>query len=263
MTELPIAERRLVVQIPEMNRVSIERNVPFARDVSDTLEFDVYRPAASAQSPLPAVIFVTGYSEAGSPHGAGRLLKDWAAYRDWACLMASAGVIAITYSNEDPVRDAAALLEHITNHAESLGIDGTRLGIWSCSGNTATALAVLHAHREVACAALCYGYLMDMPGHDEVACAAAQFGFVNAAHTMRIGDLADVPMLLVRAGHDEMPGLNASLDRFVARALANNLPIDVLNFPRGVHAFDVGQKTEAAQRVVHRIRQFLVLCLKT
>jgi len=262
MSRHPITQHRLVVQIPEMDRVSVDRDMPFGREPSDALRFDVYRPALVTQSQLPAVIFVTGYSDKGAQEFVGCELKEFAAYIDWARLIASSGVIAVTYSNEDPVRDIEALVEHIEKNAESLGIDGTRLGIWSCSGNTATALALLCEHKELKCAALCYGYMIDMPGHDEVARAASQFGFVNATSTMQISDIPDVPILVVRAGRDEMPGLNASLDRFVTRALAANLPISLANCASGVHAFDVAEQTDEARQVVHQVVQFLTSWLR-
>jgi hypothetical protein len=82
MTKHPITEQRLVVQIPEMNRVSVDRDIPFGRDKSDTLRFDVYRPSSATQSKLPAVIFVMGYSEIGAREAVGCNFKDWAAYVD-------------------------------------------------------------------------------------------------------------------------------------------------------------------------------------
>jgi dienelactone hydrolase len=245
-----------------MNRVSVGRDIPFGHEISDALRFDIYRPALATQSLLPAVIFVTGYSEIGAREVVGCNFKDWASYVDWARLIASSGAIAITYSNEDPVRDVTALVKHIKNDAESLGVDRARLGVWSCSGNTATALAALHNHTDFKCAALCYGYMIDAPGHDEVARAATRFGFVNATAAMRISDIADVPILLVRAGRDEMPGLNASLDRFVVHALASNLPITVVNYPSGVHAFDISEQAEEARNVVHQVLQFLTSRLR-
>jgi dienelactone hydrolase len=262
MTRHPITRQRLVVLTPAMNRVSVDRDLPFGSEASEELRFDIYRPALATQSLLPAVIFVMGYSETHALDASGCHFKDWAAYVDWARLVASSGAMAITYTNEDPVRDTVALIEHIENNAESLGVDRARLGLWSCSGNTPTALAVLQRHEAVKCAALCYGYLLDAPRHDEVARAAAQFGFVDATAGMRIGDLANVPLLVVRAGRDKLPGLNISLDRFVDHALRANLPISVVNHASGVHAFDVAEATEEARGVVHQIRQFLALRLR-
>jgi hypothetical protein len=40
-------------------------------------------------------------------------------------------------------------------------------------------------------------------------------------------DLPNVAMLIVRAGRDQMPGLNVSIDQFVAKALELNLPVTV------------------------------------
>lgn len=143
MTRHPLTQQRLVVQTPEMDRVTVDRDIPFGRETADTLRFDLYRPAGAARSPLPAVIFVIGYSDTGAREAVGCEFKDWAAYADWAHLVASKGLVAITYSNEEPARDLAALLEHVSDNVASLGIDGARLGIWSCSGNAATAPAVL------------------------------------------------------------------------------------------------------------------------
>jgi len=262
MTRHPITTQRLIVQIPEMDRVTVTRDIPFGGDGTGKLRFDVYRPVEMAQPGLPAVVFVMGYSDSRAPELVGCNFKEWAAYMDWARLVASSGAIAITYTNENPVRDFGALVAHIIKDAEALGIDPSRLGVWSCSGNTATALALLQQHAEFRCAALCYGYLMDMPGHDDVAQAAARFGFVNATAELRIADLSAVPMLITRAGRDETPGLNSSLDRFVSSALSANLPISVINFAQGVHAFDVAEPTEEGRHVVRQILQFLMLHLR-
>jgi dienelactone hydrolase len=261
MTKHPITEQRLVVEIPQTNRVSVEREIPFGREISEDLRFDIYRPAQHTQSELPAVIFVVGFSDVGGREFLGCNLKDLPAYMDWARLLASSGVAAITYSNVDPVRDAAALVEHIQDNAEALGIDRQRLGIWSCSGNASVALALLRKRTQFKCAALCYGYMIDKPGYDEVASAAAQFGFVKGTASMQISDIADVPILVVRAGRDEMPGLNTSLDRFVAEALVADLPVSLINHASGAHAFDLSEQTEEARQVVRQISQFLTLRL--
>ena len=46
------------------------------------------------------------------------------------------------------------------------------------------------------------------------------------------------PMLIVRAGRDN-PGLNNAIDTFAALALGLNAPVTVMNYPAGVHAFEV------------------------
>ena len=49
----------------------------------------------------------------------------------------------------------------------------------------------------------------------------------------------DVPLFVARAGRDEMPRLNETLDAFLTKAVARNLPITFANHPTGPHAFDL------------------------
>ena len=67
----------------------------------------------------------------------------------------------------------------------------------------------------------------------------------------------DVATLVVRAGRDQMPGLNDALDPFVAEALALNLPITVINHASGPHAFDLFEETSTAREVVKQMLAFL------
>lgn len=261
MTKHPITEQHLVLQIPEMQQVSVERDVPFGRDDVEGLRMDIYRPQQHKATALPVVLLVTGYSDKGAEEFLGCKLKDMAAYIDWARLFASAGFMAITYSNVDPLEDVRALIAHIKKHADSLGADTDRMAIWSCSGNTATALAVANEHENIDCAALCYGYLIDTAGHKEVAGAAEQFGFCNATANMKVGNLRPVPLLIVRAGRDETLGLNVSLDRFIAAAIEENLPITVVNQSEAPHAFDITDDSENSRAAIYQILDFVRLRL--
>jgi hypothetical protein len=94
-----------------------------------------------------------------------------------------------------------------------------------------------------------------------VASAAAQFGFAHATAGLAIAGLNDVPMLIVRTGADTMPGLNVSLDRFVAGALAANLPISTINYPAGLHAFDIAEDSAITRRVIREILEYLAIRL--
>jgi acetyl esterase/lipase len=64
-----------------------------------------------------------------------------------------------------------------------------------------------------------------------------------------------MPMLVVRAGRDDIPTLNDALDRFVARALAANAPITVMNHPTGGHGFDSFDNKGDAERSKQIIRR--------
>jgi dienelactone hydrolase len=266
MSKHPIAEQRLVVRAPGTDNVLVARNVPLGDDRTIGLRMDLYRPAGAPDARLPAVVFVTGYSDTGSEKVLGCRLKDMASYVDWGRLVASAGMTAITYENEDPFRDANVLLRHIRDNAARLRVDEARIALWSCSGNVPTALALLqenraHEERGIRCAALCYGYMLDGEGRDDVARAAQRWGFVVPNTPPALDSLARVPMLVVRAGRDDMPGLNESIDRFVAEALRANLPVTVVNQCTGPHGFDIFDATHDSRRAIRQIVGFLSMHL--
>jgi len=183
--------------------------------------------------------------------------KEMESYISWAKLVAASGLIAVTYLNHDPERDLDALLQHIRENAEELGIDERRIGVWSCFGNVPTALGSLMQKQDLKCAALCYGITLDLDGSTGVTESAKKFRFANPSAGKSVRDLPpEVPLFIARAGRDE-PGLNQALDRFIAHALAANLPITVANHPTGPHAFDLMHDSETSRQIIRQILTFL------
>jgi acetyl esterase/lipase len=254
MADNPIAKQRVVFELPGMDKVAVEMNVPYGR-ANTRQRMDIYRPHG-ATGTLPAVIFVTGYPDAGAEKMVGSPLKEIAAYVCWARLVASIGLVGILYENAEPVADARTLIDHLRGHSESLGLDTKHFGVWSCSGNVPNALGLLAENPDFACAALCYGFTMDLDGHSEIADGASKFGFAKPP-SLPVTALPRTPMLLVRAGRDEVPGLNAALDRFVTHALRANLPLTLINYPDGPHAFDIVDRAGGSVATIRQILAFL------
>jgi hypothetical protein len=261
-TPQDISKIRVVYAMPTFDAVRIRRDQEYRVTDAGALAMDIYYPPdASSGSRTPAVMFVTGFSDVGARRMFGCAMKDMASYVSWAQLAAASGLVAITYTNQDPATDVHAVLQYVRHHAASLDIDENRIGLWSCSGNVPAALSVLmreNASACVRCAVLCYGYLLDADGATGVADAAGQFGFVNPCAGRSVEDLPrDIPLFLARAGHDQMPRRNETLDRFVAKGLACNLPFTLVNHANGRHAFDLFHDSETSREVVRRILAFL------
>jgi hypothetical protein len=250
---MKITEQPIVYRIPAMDEVNVHRNIEYAPGRT----LDVYRP--TDRDNLPAVLFVTGFRDAGFEARLGCKMKEMASYVTWARLAAASGFAAITYSNVDPAADAVAVLRYIRENAASLRIDGDRIAIWSCSGNVPNALALLMEER-VTCAVLCYGFMLDLDGSTCVADAQTQWGFANPAAGKSVDDVPpDLPLLIVRAGRDATAGLNAAIDCFVAHALARNLPLTLINHATGPHSFDLFDDTEMTRGVIRQILDFIHL----
>lgn len=197
--------------------------------LADGTRFDVYLPRGD-DAPGPAVLFACGY-----PDPAGNFLHV-PPLTSWARLIAASGAVAVLYQNRD-----ATSLDAVAAQLQDHGaIDPKRLRLFATSGHVPAALAALASGRFQR-AALLYGYM----GGDETATASAMFKFANPPH----GELPELPLLVVRAGGDEMPGLLATIDRFVAQH-----EVELIDVPGAPHAFDL---IEDRPEVIARVLAFL------
>ena len=255
-----ISKRRVVYTMPGMEAVPVRRDEPYRVTDAGPLTMDLYYPPDSkAGARTPAVIFVTGFSDLGAEQMLGSRFKDMGSFVSWAQLVASSGLVGITYANTEP-GDVHDVLHHVQENAALLGIDGNRIGIWACSGHGPNALSVLmeHGGDGLTCAVLAYAYTLDFDGSTCIADAATQFGFVNPCVGKSAADLPrDLPLFIARAGQDRMIGLKEALDDFVLKASTRNLPVTLVNHSGGPHAFDLFDDTRTSRDIVKQILAFL------
>jgi hypothetical protein len=169
----------------------------------------------------PIVVILEGYPDAGVAKHVGCRFMDYEWTINMAQLIAASGMTAVTHSNRQPLPDAKALLEQV-------GAPGKKVGIWSCSG------------------------------HGPIVLEAA----ANASAGVLINPITqdfcpDIPLLVVRAGKDETPGLNVALDGFAARAIAANRPLTLVNYPEAPHAFDLFWDGPETRRILQQGLDFL------
>ena len=67
----------------------------------------------------------------------------------------------------------------------------------------------------------------------------------------------DLPLLIVRAGRDEVPLVNESIDHFVSVATASDIPITFVDYQDGVHGFDFQQKNERSAEIIEQTLEFV------
>lgn len=261
-----MARKMVTHQIPGMDAVVIHRDVVYAMRDDVPLTMDIYMPPGSKNDvQIPAVIIVTGYPDPGFAAFVGCPFKNMGSSVSWGRLIAASGLAAITYTNREPVSDLEALLNYVSHSAATLGIDACRMALWASSGNVPLLLWQLMTMPgdRFKCAVMCYGYTLDIDEATGVIEAAAVYRFANPNAGKSIDDLPqNVALLMIRAGRDEMPHLNDSLDRFACTALARNLPITIVNLPSALHAFDLLQKHAETDEAIDGILRFLQMNLK-
>lgn len=257
-----LATKTIVYEIAGAETVTIRRDLPYGAGSGEQRTFDVYYPPAAASgAKLPAVIFAIGYSDAGARARLGCAFKEMESFAAWARLVALSGAAAITYStSDDPAGDLRDVIRHVQQESASLGVDTDRIGVWACSGHGPTAMSMLvrDAPMRAACAVLYYAYTLDLDEGSGVADAARSFNFRTPCAGRRADDLAiDVPTFVARAGLDQMPLLNTTLDRFIGEALARNVPLTVVNHATGSHAFDLMDDSAASRSVIRQTLAFI------
>ena len=232
----PTAGRDVALQLPDMHLAKVRRNLVY----QPGLRMDVYRPR-SATRPLPAVVFVHGASGDDSPKDAGQ-------YVGWGQLAAASGVAGVTFNHEEKTEDIAAAIRYVRKNAAQLGIDGTRLCVAGYSaGVHPTLLTALDGTvGRLRCAVAYYGFL------------TAGLPQLSPATYLRMTSL---PVLVTKAGHD-VPGLNRTIDQFVAKARRVQAPVELLTHATAPHGFDVTMKDARSREIMRRTLAFLKLHLR-
>jgi hypothetical protein len=269
MTQVPPSDfftRRVCLHLDGMEDVTVRRDVAYGAPDRDVAMDLYYPPDPTDQGPWPAVIVVAGYPGTMEPRRTPLTYKEFGWTISMCQLIAMSGMVAIAYTNRNPVEDLRALFDHIHDGAGSLQLDPGRIGVLAVSGNVPTALTTVMRdfQRTPACAVFGFGCLLDLDGATHVADAARQFGFVNPNAGRTIADLRrDVPMLITRAGRDQFPQMNASIDSFLGHGLVENLPITFVNHAEGPHAFDLFDDGRTTRDILRQTLRFLQQHLTT
>jgi acetyl esterase/lipase len=231
----PTAGSAVALQIPGMHLAKVRRNLVY----KPGLRMDVYRPR-NATRPLPAVLFVHGSTSADSP-------KDWGQYVGWGQLAAASGLAGVTFNHLEDLSDISAAIHYVRKNGARLGIDGTRLCVagFSAGVHPAVLAALDGSVGRLRCAVAYYGWL------------ETDLAQVSPTTYLRATSL---PVLVTKAGKD-IPGLNRTIDHFVAKARRVHAPVELLVHATAPHGFDVNTHDDRSRTIMRRTLAFLRLQL--
>lgn len=227
----------VVYQEPGTEKIIAQRHV--YSTVGDTaLHFDLYLPSdLKPDDKVPLVVFVNGVGAMDMP--------EWQVYKDWARLVANRHMAAVTFEtrpepfnpaqpNRKAKADTEALLEFLRQNAARLQFDAARIGVFCCSANVKTAMPVVL-----------------QPDRDYIRALVIYYGSTNGAIPLR----QDLPILMARAGQDNV-FQNEDMARFFDQALRLDAPAEFVNYPAGLHAFDILNDTEESRGIIRRTLDF-------
>ena len=252
-----IATLPVVYSVPGMSRVSVKSDLRYTSAGGPHLLMDVYAlPRLRRGERRPAVLFIHGSVPPGSP------AKDMGVFRSWGRLAAATGMVGVTFTHRlgypkpllnESAADVEAAVAYVRANADSLGVDKDRLCLAAYSGGGPLLSAAMRDRPPyVRCLVAFYAFLDVQQSEPHRAHEAAETLKTFSPITHLGTDAGRIaPIFVARAGLDEIPTMNDSIDRFVREAVRQNAPLTVYNHPRGVHGFD-NQTDDARSREIVR-----------
>ena len=253
----------VVYRVPGMDKVTVKANLKYTTANDPNLFMDVYTPPGLAKGKRrPAVVFIHG--------GAGSSFKpkDWGIYQSWGRLVAASGMAAVTFTHRlgypkpllaDSASDVNAAIDYIRANADSLNIDKDRLCLAAYSaGGPLLSLAMRSKPEYVKCLVAFYAFLDIQQSGPHRANETPEMVKSFSPITYLANDAAKLPpMFIARAGLDEVPTMNDSIDRFIREAISKNASIIVANHPQGVHGFDNQTDDDRSREIIRDALEFM------
>ena len=226
-----------------MRSVSVTRGVDY-HGGDPSLRMEVYRPVGVG--PWPVVVFLDGEQpEPAVVDGRGRLV-------------ASMGIVGVTFTPRSwdrlrhvarKIADVDAAFRFVRAKGASWGADTSRLGVWAASSGVPLGLTVA-AREQASCCVAYYGPMDLRPYGDDPRLA-------DVSPTALVEQGAGLPpTLVVRCGQDDEE-LNRSIDDFTNAAWDRELPVELLAYEDGHHAFEVADDTDESRQVLAQTVEFL------
>jgi acetyl esterase/lipase len=252
----------VVLKVPGMDRVKVVENLKYTKSDDSNVLMDVYIPPdLSENQEHPAVIFLHGGAKTDYTP------KDWGIYTSWGRLIAASGFVGVTFTHrleypnaslEKAAADVRAGINYLRSNADKYHTDKDRVCLIAYSaGGPLLTLAMRGDMPFVRCLVGFYAF-MDIQQSDyrktEKPETVKSFSPITYLQT----DASKIPpVFIARAGHDEVPTMLDSIDRFVAEALSKNIALTLMNHPQGVHAFDNQNDDERSREIIRTAIEFI------
>jgi hypothetical protein len=251
----------VVYNVAGMDNVIVKKDIPYQDNTGSALKMDIYYPLKfDFKNKIPAVVIVLGYPDIAGKKLLGSEFKNYSQYISWCRIIAASGMAAIVYESVNPEKDIISLSEYLKANSEKLKIDIGKIGAYSCSAHTITAMAYIlsTSNNFIKCAVNYYGLILAgdnkfMPQIDTI---SKQMGFMTPKIPKPEEWRKDVPIMIVSSGKDYVPFSNPSVADFVSKAIVQNLPVTLIHYADGLHVFDALDDNETTRMIIKTTLDF-------
>jgi len=258
----------VVYQVPGMDKVKVVQNLKYTKTDDSNVLMDIYLPPkTAAREKHPAVIFIHGGSKTEYTP------KDWGIYTSWGRLVAASGFVGVTFTHrlkypdkslEIAAQDVRAAIAYVRANADKYDADPDRICLATYSaGGPMLSLAMGGEMPFVRCLIGFYSF-MDVRQSDYHKTESAETLKVFSPITYLHKDPSKIPPIFIgRAGRDEVPTMDDSIDRFIKEALLADIALTFANHPAGVHGFDNQNNDDRSCEIIRMAVEFMKAHLGT
>lgn len=256
----------IVYRVAGMDKVKVIENLKYAKSNDPNILMDVYQPPNLAKNEKrPAVIFI---HYAAKPE---YTPKDWGIFTSWGRVIAASGIIGVNFTNrleypekslENAARDVTDAIQYVRVNADKLNVDKDRVCLFAFSaGGSMLSLGMRGDTPFIKCLVGFYAF-MDVRQSDYKKNETPDALKTFSPTTYLEKDAGKLPpMFVARAGRDEVPGVNDSIDRFINAAISKNVALNFANHPNGVHGFDNQIDDERSREIIRAAIEFIKIHL--
>lgn len=257
----------VVFDLPRMDDVIIKKGIPYQDITGSPLKMDIYYPPDfDFKRKIPAVIIVLGYPDVAGKKLLGSEFKNYIQLISWCKIISASGMAAIVYESVDPEKDIISLSNYLNTNEDKLTIDKNRIGALTFSAHTPTTISyILNGSDNIfKCAVVYYGFFLtsDFKYLPQIDTLSQNMGFKTPRLSEPTNWRKDVPIMVVRAGKDNVPYINQTLSSFYDKALSQDLSITLINYQNGVHGFDAALDNETTRQIIKTTLEFWKFNLK-
>lgn len=252
----------IVYKVPGMDKVKVVQNLKYIKTDDPNILMDVYLPPDAAPGDKrPVILFLHGGAKTEYTP------KDWGVYTTWGRLVAASGFVGVTFTHrlqypnkslEDAAQDVRAAIDYTRANADKYHADKDRICLIAYSaGGPLLSLAMRGETPFVRCLVGFYAF-MDIQQSDYRKTESAETLKAFSPITYLQKDQSKLPPIFIaRAGRDEVPTMDDSIDRFVKEALASNIAFNFANHPQGVHGFDNQNDDDRSREIIRSAIAFM------
>lgn len=252
----------VVYKVPGMDKAKVVQNLIYTKTDDPNILMDIYLPPDLTKAEKrPAVIFIHGGAK---PEWTA---KDWGVYTTWGRLIAASGFVGVTFTHrleypnrslENAAQDVRAAIKYVRENGDKYNVDKDRVCLIAYSAGGPMLSLAMHGDMPfVRCLVGFYAF-MDIQQSDYKKTERVETVKTFSPITYLENNASKIPPLFIaRAGRDEVPTMDDSIDRFVNEALARNIALTLANHPQGVHGFDNQNDDDRSREIIRSAIAFM------